>query len=189
MKRTLLSILFVWICSFAFSQITVSVTTQPTSCSGNCNGSATLTPTGGTAPYSYWMAGNIVSSNLTNLCVGQYTVEVSDAVLNYVYIIVNITSLPGGVIATTTQTNNTTCFYPPNGIVDIAANNGVPPYAYDWSAGLPNMPIHSSSPHFTNISFGNYSYTVTDAVGCMFTQTLTMPNSIPSISITTTLVN
>lgn len=180
--------MFMCLYSFTFSQITVSVTTQQTSCSGNCNGSAVLTPTGGVAPYSYWMAGNIVSSNLSNLCVGQYTVQVSDAVSNYVYILVNITSQPGGIIATTTQTNNTSCSGPYNGIVDIMAYNGVSPYTYDWTDGSPWSPInHSTSGYLTNIGSYATTYTVTDATGCMLIQSVFMPfTSTFSISLTQT---
>lgn len=59
--------------------------TQP-SCAGACDGSVTLTVTGGTAPYTYaWTdnLGNPVGTNsptLSGQCAGVYNVEVTDAV-------------------------------------------------------------------------------------------------------------
>jgi len=182
--------LFLFAYNNSFSQITFSITTQQTTCSGNCNGTATITPLSGTPPYNYWWNGTVLSSNLTNLCVGQYSVLVTDANLVSDIAIVNITSLPGGVTATTTYTNNTKCNYPADGIVDITANNGVAPYTYDWADGNPLNTIHNTNSHLTNIMSGNYSYTVTDAVGCMFTNTVNMPYpSYPSFSVTTTQSN
>lgn len=190
MKRLIPLIAFLFIYSFTFSQITFSINTQQTTCSGNCNGTATITPLSGTPPYNYWWNGAVLSSNLTNLCVGQYSVLVTDANLISDIAIVNITSLPGGVTATTTHTNSTKCSYPGDGIADITANNGVAPYTFDWSDGTPGGTKHNVSPYLTNIMAGTYSYTVTDAVGCMFTNTFNiLLSSYPSFSVTTTQIN
>jgi hypothetical protein len=43
-----------------------------------CDGSATLTVTGGTSPYSYQWSNGTNSQNATNLCVGTYSVTVFD---------------------------------------------------------------------------------------------------------------
>ena len=51
-------------------------------CPGACDGSLTVTPGGGSAPYSYqWSTGNPADTNdtLTNLCAGKYAVEITDA--------------------------------------------------------------------------------------------------------------
>ena len=58
--------------------------TQP-SCAGACDGSVTLTVTGGTAPYTYAWTDNLGNANGTNSatlsgqCAGVYNVEVTDA--------------------------------------------------------------------------------------------------------------
>lgn len=55
--------------------------TNNTKCSGACNGTASVVASGGTPPYSYlWpLAGNNqTSASATNLCLGSYTVNISD---------------------------------------------------------------------------------------------------------------
>ncbi|MDP2385596.1 MAG: PKD domain-containing protein [Bacteroidota bacterium] len=50
---------------------------NPTSC-GICDGSATVTPTGGTAPYFYSWVGGITTQINSGLCPGTYQVDVVD---------------------------------------------------------------------------------------------------------------
>lgn len=58
----------------------VSVSTTPTSSSSACDGSATVNPSGGNAPYTYlWMPGGQTTQSITGLCNGSYTVCVTDA--------------------------------------------------------------------------------------------------------------
>jgi gliding motility-associated-like protein len=63
----------------------VLVSTQDPSCVGDCDGEISVTVSGGTAPYSYqWLdnGGNPIgadSPSITNLCAGDYSVEVNDA--------------------------------------------------------------------------------------------------------------
>ncbi|MES2837613.1 MAG: T9SS type A sorting domain-containing protein [Bacteroidota bacterium] len=58
----------------------ITSTTTPTSCPSKCNGAATINVSGGTAPYTYaWSngsAGNTTSAS--GICVGNYTVTVTD---------------------------------------------------------------------------------------------------------------
>lgn len=62
------------------SPITVTVTPIDATCQSACSGSATLTVSGGQAPYAtpVWSNGTTASS-LSNLCAGNYTVNVTDA--------------------------------------------------------------------------------------------------------------
>jgi hypothetical protein len=63
--------------------------------SGNCNGSATVLPTGGFAPYSYYWSTGETTGSIDNLCAGIYSVVVWDATnIDTVYLsfIINDTS-------------------------------------------------------------------------------------------------
>jgi gliding motility-associated-like protein len=62
------------------SPITVTVTPVDATCQDACSGSATLTVSGGQAPYQtpVWSNGTTASS-LSNLCAGNYSVDVTDA--------------------------------------------------------------------------------------------------------------
>ena len=56
-----------------------NVTGTDMSCGGSCDGTATSTPLGGTAPYTYaWSTGS-TNNSLTGLCMGTYDVTVTDA--------------------------------------------------------------------------------------------------------------
>lgn len=58
-----------------------SITANPASCGSTCDGSASVSVTGGTAPFAYiWNSANIQNTpNAVNLCEGNYTVQVTDA--------------------------------------------------------------------------------------------------------------
>ena len=50
------------------------------SCYGMCDGSITLTPSGGTPAYTYfWSPSGNTTKNITTLCTGTYTITVTDA--------------------------------------------------------------------------------------------------------------
>ncbi|NSW45069.1 MAG: gliding motility-associated C-terminal domain-containing protein [Bacteroidales bacterium] len=53
--------------------LTINTTITNTSCSYSCNGSITVSPIGGTSPYT------INPANLNNLCAGNYVITVTDA--------------------------------------------------------------------------------------------------------------
>jgi len=59
--------------------ITISVTTVSASCSTCCDGSATITPTGGCPPYLYNITPSFMGGPVqSGLCAGNYTVTVMD---------------------------------------------------------------------------------------------------------------
>src|SRR5690606_995103 len=50
------------------------------SCFNSCNGTASVTAIGGTAPYSYlWLHNSSTQNSLSNLCAGIYYVQITDA--------------------------------------------------------------------------------------------------------------
>lgn len=63
------------------SSVALTVTATPTlaTCSSCCDGSATATQGGGTGPYTYAWSSGATDATVTGLCVGSYTVCVTDA--------------------------------------------------------------------------------------------------------------
>ena len=59
--------------------ITVSSANVNPTCHGLCNGTISLTVTGGTPPFTYTWNNGSTTSSLTGLCDGQYCVTVTDA--------------------------------------------------------------------------------------------------------------
>jgi hypothetical protein len=142
---------------------------QVTTTSATCpaNGTATATPAGGVAPYTYqWTNAltNIVASttNPASLPNGQYHVLITDAngctsgsYNNYGDSIFVNTVAPFDFTITGTAANCT------NGTATMGpvTGSGVAPYSYLWSNGVTATSI-------TGLVAGNYSLTVTDAQGC-----------------------
>jgi gliding motility-associated-like protein len=58
----------------------LSVTFTPPTCAGGTDGTASVTASGGKAPYTYsWSPGGQTTSNITGLSAAQYTISVTDA--------------------------------------------------------------------------------------------------------------
>ncbi|MBL0050364.1 MAG: SprB repeat-containing protein [Bacteroidetes bacterium] len=151
---------------------TKSITiTQPTqlapTCSGtnvNCfggnNGSATVTATGGTAPYTYlWSNGKTTAAN-NNIAAGTYTATVTDAngcAATCAYTVTQPTQL----VATCAGTN-LNCFGGNNGSATVTASGGIAPYTYLWNTNAATSTI-------TSLPTGTYIVTATDDNGCTAT--------------------
>ncbi len=148
-------------------------------CADECQGSAIVVVLGGSSPYTYaWDNTSFPPSDtLTALCPGIYTVTVQD-------------------VRGCTQTNKLTidsaiaidvhytpvapaCAGQSNGTITATATGGSMPYTFEWSNG-------STTPSPTNLACGNYSVTLTDAVGCIKISTVTVdcPDSIQVVNLT-----
>ncbi len=153
--------------------------TQPTC--GNQDGTATITPSGGLAPYSYtWSplgggTGNL-SSHVSQLTSGSYTVTVSDA--NSCTQTQALALVPADPILLTPSQVNLTCAGPANGQASVSASGGTGTYSYSWSALGGGTGDHTNNT--TLLAANSYTVTVTDAANaaCLATTaiTITQPN-------------
>lgn len=146
------------------SSLGSTVTPNPASCGSN-NGGATITVNGGTAPFSYLWSNGQTTPQLTNVSPGSYSYTVTDA--NGCYDTGMTTIASSTSLNTTTTTNHASCHGLQDGEATIIINGGTTPFSYQWSNG-------STSPQISNVSAGSYSYTVTDALGCSNTGTITI---------------
>ncbi len=151
---------------------TTGITTG-VSCQGGSDGSATLSPTGGTSPYSYsWSIGS-TSSSVNNLTAGNYIVSVTDFCGVSLTTSISITQ-PSILNISCVGTNG--CHNANNGTAYGLAVGGTAPYLYLWSNGGTQQQI-------TNLQPQTYSVTVTDAYGCNATNTCTVINP-PALTVT-----
>ncbi len=173
-----------------FAQATATIT-QPTplvlssvitnvSCATGSNGSIIITPTGGTAPYSYlWLPGNQTSSSLIGKPAGTYTLTVTDSKgcqVTSPYIITQPLALSvvlSGV--------NVSCFGGNSGVATSLVSGGTAPYTYSWS------PSGGTGQNLSGASAGTYTLTVSDNKGCAQSATviITQPTALIA-SITST---
>lgn len=140
--------------------------TTPVTCNGLCNGSITVSASGGTFPYSYmWSPGGQTTVTATNLCAGNYTVSVTDASGCVVTASSTVNQPPALAVNTTMQ--NISCFGGCDGSLNAVPSGGTSPYTYQWS----NTVFTANNP---NLCSGTYIVTVTDASGCTITATRTL---------------
>ena len=132
-------------------------------CYGDGTGDATVTPTGGTAPYEYlWDDGaSQNTATAVNLPAGTYTPTVTDDNGCTAEIVVTLTE-PGAALAATGTSTDAFCGVD-NGTIDLTVTGGTPNYTYNWNNGEYTV----EDPQ--NLSPGTYSVIVTDANGCTFT--------------------
>jgi gliding motility-associated-like protein len=137
-------------------------------CHGDSTGFVGLNPSGGTPPYSYFWSSGDTSSSISNLPAGTYSVLVEDN-----------NGCSQGSFSTLPDSNNYVISQPllpisvNSTLVDVACKNeatgsitlspigGNSPYQYDWSSGQTTQSIN-------NIIAGTYVFTVTDANGCIY---------------------
>ncbi|WP_185113254.1 beta strand repeat-containing protein, partial [Chryseobacterium sp. Hurlbut01] len=161
----------------------VSGTTVVTnvSCNGSSNGAINLTPTGGTAPYTFNWGGGITTEDRTGLAAGTYTVTITDA--NGCTGTVNATvTQPATSVSGTTVVTNAACNGSSNGAINLTPTGGTAPYTFNWGGGI-------TTEDRTGLSAGTYTVTITDANGCTGTVNATVTQPATSVSGTTVVTN
>jgi gliding motility-associated-like protein len=152
------------------------ITGTVTSTSGCGASTATVTPGGGVAPYSYlWspVGGNSNTAILTFS--GAYTAFIQDATGCSIGVPAPITVFPVPTLSAV-QTN-VTCNGLANGSATATAANGTAPYTYAWAPGPPQISLTGIA---TGLSGGTtYTVGVQDAHGCQ--DTLSMFISQPAV--------
>jgi hypothetical protein len=137
--------------------LTATTSQTNTTCNGVCDGSAIVTPNGGTAPYTFvWSPVGLTSSSINSLCAGSYTVLVTDA--NGCSLTKTITITEPTAVTISAVSGNILC----NGgstSVTVTANGGTGAYTGTGS--------------FTQTA-GTYTYTVTDANACSTNTVITI---------------
>ncbi|RYD59312.1 MAG: T9SS type B sorting domain-containing protein [Sphingobacteriales bacterium] len=135
--------------------------TQP-NCNGDANGIFTVTPTGGTIPYTYAInSGTFQTSNaLTGLNAGTYTINVKDVRGCTRDSVMTMTEpTPLRISAAVKQS---TCSTLANGVVTLTGAGGVPGYTYNY-----NTSGFVSSATFTPLPSGFYTFRVRDSKNCI----------------------
>ncbi|MDX2136222.1 MAG: gliding motility-associated C-terminal domain-containing protein [Saprospiraceae bacterium] len=148
----------------------------PATCASNCDGQAIPTVNysdGGTGDFNFvWCDGSSDSTRI-DLCPGVCYVTIIDG--NNCFLVDSvITDSPdtiGGVLAVTPAS----CFGLSDGTVGVTASGGNGgPYQYLWSVN------NAVTPTVTGLPAGDYTVTVTDAIGCTgeFTAFVTEPDEL-----------
>ncbi|MBV6655592.1 MAG: SprB repeat-containing protein, partial [Mameliella sp.] len=136
-----------------------------TSCFGFCDGSLSVTASGGTPPYQFDWGTGVDTSALSGLCAGTYSLILIDA--NGCQLPTDYTiDQPQEFIATINVDQEVSCFDGSDGQMSVSTNGA--PTTYIWSTG-------SDTDTIDNRPTGTYSVTVTNADGCMDTTAALLP--------------
>lgn len=138
-------------------------------CNSICNGSATISATGGTSPYTFLWSNGESTETISNLCAGTYSVTVLDNLNDSIVQYVTITE-PSELILTVADIQGVGCNGENNGSATVLAFGGVTPYTFIWD-GLPDI----NSQTVNTLTSGNYTVVVVDNNGCIATTSVEIP--------------
>jgi gliding motility-associated-like protein len=156
--------------------LTATLVQTDVSCNGSNDGQATVTPAGGTLPYSYLWSSGGTGANETNLTTGTYTITVIDSAGCSYIDSVTITE-PQPLNFTFSQTN-VSCNGLSDGQTSVIVTGGSLPFSYSWSNG----DIDSLN---TGLVSDTYILTVTDNQGCILIDSVVITEPLV-LALTTT---
>src|SRR5690606_5016138 len=142
--------------------LTLTPSQTDVSCFGGSNGTATVTPTGGTGSYTYsWSPYGGTAATASGLAAGTYTVTVTDA--NSCQETHTFTIEEPTALTLTPSQTDVSCFGGSNGTATVAVSGGTPGYTYSWS------PYGGTAATASDLAAGTYTVTITDANSCQTT--------------------
>ncbi|WP_157499418.1 SprB repeat-containing protein, partial [Flavobacterium beibuense] len=161
--------------SFFISQpnaLTATTAKSDIACNGDDTGVASITVSGGVAPYTYEWSNGEDTAAITGLTAGIYTVEVTDTNGCKLTRSFDIQQ-PDPLFATTTQID-VLCNGAATGEATITVTGGIPPYSYLWDNG-------QATSTATGLTSGAHSVFVNDANGCTLTQSIFIEQPDPLV--------
>jgi gliding motility-associated-like protein len=140
-----------------------------TTCSNSCDASAIVNVIGGVAPFTYiWNDPANSTTSTLDLCKGNFSVTVTDAIGCTAVASVEVTSPPAIVLGPVTYSNNDTLkCYGDNTDITITATGGTGALKYTYTgAPAPNDTLNIGTA-FTNLGAGIYNFRIFDVNGCI----------------------
>lgn len=142
------------------SLLTATDATTAVVCNGQSNGTITITPNGGVAPYEYSIDGgaNWQNGNIFSVAAGAYTVIIRD--VNGCTVSRNITVTEPAALVAGSANTNASCDGGNDGVIDVTATGGNGNYQYSIDG------TNFQSSNLFNVAPGTYTVTVRDNLGC-----------------------
>lgn len=152
-------------------ELTTQVNKTDVTCFSANDGTAIVTASGGTTPYTYAWSNGQNTAEITGLTPGDYTVTVTDG--NFCEVITTINITQPNALSATINITNLLCNGDDSGSATAVVAGGTAPYTYAWSNG-------SSTQTLDNLAAGSYTVTITDVNECSATAmaTITEPDTL-----------
>ncbi len=166
---------------------TGTYTKRDATCYGTATGSITVTPTSGTAPYTYKLgtSGAFGTSNtFSSLRAGTYRVTIADA-NNCQGTITNIVITQPVADSARIVKTNVTCYGKATGSITVTPLSGISPFMYK----LGTSGVYDTSNTFSALRAGNYIVYIKDANGCIISSTISITQPATAIIVTASKTN
>ena len=155
---------------FADPQITIAIAAIDVTCNSACNGQTIVIPAGGTSTYLYNWSSGCVAASCSSLCIGTYTVTVTDT-WGCTAMASTTVSEPSLLTAASPVTTSASCNGVCDGTATAAGSGGTigAGYTYSWNT----VPVQNTATA-SSLCAGTYTCTITDANACTTTTTATI---------------
>ena len=157
-------------------------TIQDVSCFGGTNGAIDISVIGGTSPYSFTWSNGSTTQDLSGLLTNSYNVSITDSVGCTSLLTAFVAQPPAPLNITVLNITDAKCFNSSDGAIDVNITGGTPSYSFNWSNG-------GTTEDLAAITSGNYTLTVTDAKGCVNSNSFQVQQPIQSLDLTGTEIN
>ncbi|WP_189342881.1 VWA domain-containing protein, partial [Ulvibacter litoralis] len=147
--------------------LTAFAASTPVTCNGDSDGTATATVTGGSGSFTYLWTNGETTAAIIGLSGGSYTVTVTDTVTLCTTEATTTVNEPN-VLNSGIAVTNVGCFGNTTGSLDLTVAGGTAPYTFLWS------PNGETTEDLFDLAAGVYSVTITDARGCITTDSATI---------------
>jgi gliding motility-associated-like protein len=168
----------------AIGNLNATIASSPAPCA--VNGSATVTVTSGSSPYTYnWSPAGGTNATATGLVPGNYTVSVKDAAGCLSSQTVTVTGSAAPPVAN--FSSNPVCIGVPTNFSDLSTG---PPSSWNWTFGNGNTST-IQNPSNTYTAAGTYTVTLIVSSGPCGSDTISIPvtvNPLPLASFSNTTV-
>lgn len=150
--------------------ITASASSTNASCFGTCDGTATITASGGSGNlnYNWGQTGIPNQASVTGLCSGVYTVTVSDNSGGNTTVVVQITQ-PQEILTNHVVLNTETCATQ-DAVVAVYPSQFVNSYTTVWKNS--QNTVIGNTDTLANVSAGTYTVEITDGNSCTKVQNI-----------------
>ncbi len=127
------------------------------SCAKGNDGEISVRASGGSLPYTFNWSNKDAGQKIVGLSDGDFSVTASDSKGCTATDSYNLTKPKSFTF--NSLGSKIRCAGTSTGTAQINVVGGTPPYAYEWESG-------EKTANLTNLSAGNYTFTITDAAGC-----------------------